>query len=177
MRKILQVIVSLSLVLFLFACNNSEKIEPNGKETNNTNTRTDSNQDVTSVKEINNKSTDFSKEAGFSVNKADYLSTVKYENVFLKGNDTAQLDLNLEDNKKAVLLVSKTEELNTSEEKDTSLVADVDVTRVNNDDGIISYSWEKSGFYYTLQVNEALSEPRLEEMIRGFSAFAKEGTL
>ncbi len=180
MKNFLLLLMLCIIILSLIACNNTANNESGGGINNSSNTANTQNNmtiDVTRVKEIKNKSTDFTTEAGFEIKKSDSISNVKYENVFLKGNDLAQLDLLLGDDKKAILQVSKTESLITNEEKTTSLIANVDVVKVNEDNGIVSYNWEKDGFYYNLEVDDTLGEAELEPIINGFSTYAKEGTI
>ncbi len=174
MKKLLLLMVVCLVSFLLFACND-EKIDNGPTKVDNKQTVEVKN--VTEVKEIKDKKTDFSKEAGFVIEKSADISNIDYETVFLKGSDTAQLDLVFKNGGKATLAVSKTEKLVTDEGAVTRLISDIDVTSVQDEGDFVYYYWQKEGFFYSLVSNSKLDDNNLTKIINGFSTIAKEGTI
>ena len=114
---------------------------------------------------------DFMNRSGYKVTKEDYLSNVKYDNIYSQTKSRAQIDLSFDDERKATLLLDKTDLYSDSEENmpDVYLIAGVDVTFLVGDDGLKTYYYKKDSVYYSFSTYDTFTNEELFDIVGGFN--------
>ena len=170
MKKVI-VIIAIVLILCILAvvlvkCNNGNNGDTNGGTANKGQSQVSDN----SISKTFDKP-DFKDEAGYSVVKSDSLSKIKYDGIQLLDGANGQLDLTLDGDKKATLLIKKSEDYIDEEGVKNIKIGDYEVKLSEGLDSIDRYYWKKDKVNYVLSFNKntGLSDEEILKIIEGFS--------
>ena len=170
MKKLLLIIMIISLSLVLFACKDKKSNEPviGNENTEIAQTDEEGKEEYFSGT-VEYENTDFTDRTDFKVNKDESLSNVEYDRIFLLSRDMAQLDLKFDNGKLGTLMVLTAGEAYAEEGATSKSIMGVDVTYYEAIDGIKHYSWVKNETGYEFVSEEEFSDEELSKIIAGYS--------
>ena len=171
---VLVIIIILAIVIGVICFN---KNKGNNSSRDNSNTNTPVQEEYTGgVREVKNDETNFDDELGFSIEKGNEVKDVKYDTIFLHGDDKVQLDLVLDDNGKIGTLVVSKMEHPAEDIVELLLISETSVSKLTGLDGIDSYMWEKDGFYYRFSTknDSGVTNDDIAKIINGYNVKVAE---
>ena len=170
MKKLLLIIMIISLSLVLFACKEKKSNEPViGNENTGIAQADEEGKEEYFSGTVEYENTDFTDRTDFKVNKDDNMSNANYDRIFLLDRDTAQLDLKFDNGKIGTLMVQNTSEPYAEEGATSKNIMGVEVTYYEAIDGIKHYSWKKNETCFEFVSDSEFSDEELSKIISGYS--------